>query len=188
MGAARHTVYDSIHAVQAAVVRGRWFGLSIAALRGYFGLVYLSNGLAKFAPGMANSPFGFLIDSEGARGILTYEVLAGGARQEGHPFGLYRSLVEGLILPNWQIFGPLVALAEVGVGLLLVIGLLTPIAALGGAGLALHLQFATLFNNKWLFEYSIQWLPLIVLAVLRAGRWYGADALLAARWPRWWWW
>ena len=50
----------------------------------------------------------------------------------------------------------------------------------------LHLQFATLWNDKWIYEYAVEWLPLLCLAVFRAGRWHGLDARLAAtrrRWP-----
>lgn len=175
--------------VQAEAIASPWFGRAIATVRIVFGLVFVSNGLAKFAPaGGSGSAFGFLIDAEGARSILEYEVLPGGAQEMGHPFAPYRFLVEQVILPNFGTFGALIGLAEAGFGLLLLLGLLTPIGALGAAGLQLHLHFMTLFNNKFLWEYPVYWVPLLGLALLRAGRWYGIDAKLARRRPRAWWW
>jgi uncharacterized membrane protein YphA (DoxX/SURF4 family) len=170
-----------------AVADSPWFGRAIAALRVYFGLVYLHNGLAKILPAVPNlwpdTPLGFVIAAEGrrsARSILEFEVL-----QNPHPVEPYRALVEAVVLPNFGPFVFLLGAAESIVGALLILGMLTPIAAIVGAGLALHLQFMTLWNDKWLYEYSLQWLPLLCLAALRAGRWYGLDARFAVRWPGW---
>lgn len=175
--------------VQAEAVSSPWFGRAIAGVRIVLGLVFLSNGVAKFAPpGGSGSPLGFLIDAQSARSILEFEVLPGGAREMGHPIAPYRFLVEEVILPNFDLFGALIGLAEAGAGLLLVLGLLTPIGALGAAALQLHLHLMTLFNNKFLWEYPVYWVPLIALALIRAGRWYGIDAHLARRRPRAWWW
>jgi len=63
--------------------------------------------------------------------------------------------------------------------------LVPPLAALIAAGMVLHLQFATLWNDKWIYEYSVEWLPLLCLAAFRAGRWHGLDARFAATRARW---
>ncbi len=151
---------------------GGVFSFGMAALRIFFGVVYFTNGLSKFVPGIAHTPIGFLIDSNGARGII---------RADAHrnKVDIYRNLIEQVVLPNWSIFGPLVGATEVVVGTLLILGLLTPLAAILGALLSLHIQFATLFSNEWLFEYSVEWIPLLALAAFGAGRWYGLDARLA---------
>jgi uncharacterized membrane protein YphA (DoxX/SURF4 family) len=120
---------------------------------------------------------GFLIDSAGAKGILIFYA-------HRNQVGLYRSLVDQVIVPNWSVFGPVEGLVEVVVGLLLVLGLFTTVAALVAALLQLHLQFASLFSNQWVFEYSVEWIPLLVLAAVRAGRWYGLDHLRTR--ARWW--
>ena len=160
------------------------FGRAMAALRIYFGVVFLHNGIAKLLPAVPNlwpnTPLGFVIDAEGARRILEAEVIAG-----RHPVEPYRLLIQDVVLPNAGPFLLLVGAAESMVGLLLIIGLLTPLAALVAAGMVLHLQFATLWNNKWLYEYSLEWLPLLCLAAFRAGRWHGLDARFAARRARW---
>ncbi|MBA2382521.1 MAG: DoxX family membrane protein [Chloroflexi bacterium] len=171
-----------------AVVDRPWFGRAMALLRVYFGIVYLHNGLAKILPPVPglwpDTPIGFVINAEGnrsAHSILQYEVIA-----QNHPIAPYRALVENVILPNFGLFGFGIGALETLVGILLVLGLLTPIAALVAAGMALHLQFATLWNDKWIYEYSVEWIPLLCLAAFRAGRWHGLDARFAAaraRWP-----
>jgi thiosulfate dehydrogenase [quinone] large subunit len=169
------------------VVNGRWFGRAMAALRIYFGIVYLHNGIAKLLPPVPNlwpdTPIGFVINAEGnrsAHSILQYEVVS-----QHHPIEPYRSLIENVVLPNFGLFAFGIGLLETLVGILLILGLLTPLAALVAAGMALHLQFATLWNDKWVYEYSIEWLPLLCLAALRAGRWHGLDARFAATRSRW---
>ena len=171
----------------AAAVHRPWFGRAMAAMRIYFGIVYLHNGLAKLLPAVPNlwpdTPLGFVINADGprsARSILEFEVIS-----QRHPVAPYRALVENLVLPNFGPFVFAIGALETLVGILLIIGLLTPVAALIAAGMALHLQFATLWNDKWIYEYSLEWLPLLCLAALRAGRWHGLDARFAATRARW---
>ena len=173
---------------QARMMSSHWFGRAMAALRVYFGLVYLHNGIAKLLPAVdglwPDSPLGFVIQATGdrsAQSILQFEVVT-----QPHPVGPYRDLVENVVLPNFGVFVAGIGVLETVVGLLLILGLLTPVAAILAAGMALHLQFATLWNDKWLYEYSLEWLPLLCLAAFRAGRWHGLDERFAqarARWP-----
>ena len=144
---------------------------AIAVLRVFWGLVYFSNGLAKIVPGIAHLPGGYLIDTEGAKSIITHEA-------KNHPVGLYHDLVFNVFVPNWGVFGPLVGVTEMTAGVLLILGLAAPLGALLGAALALHLQFATMFNNPWLFEYAVEWVPLLCLAFMRPGRFYGLDGMV----------
>ncbi|GAC1328709.1 MAG: hypothetical protein NVSMB17_04410 [Candidatus Dormibacteria bacterium] len=138
--------------------------------------MFLSNGLSKFLPdSFSSSPLGFLINSGGARGILKSD-----AAHNGIP--AYRALVEQVILPNWGFFGPLLGVSEVTAGVLLCIGLLTPVAAGFAALMSVHINFAT-YGHEWLFEYAVEWVPLLVLAAIRAGRFHGLDARLARRRP-----
>jgi uncharacterized membrane protein YphA (DoxX/SURF4 family) len=170
-----------------AVIHSPWFGRAMAALRIYFGVVFLHNGIAKLLPPVQglwpDTPLGFVIAATGNRSafsILQFEVVT-----QPHPVEPYRAFVEGAVLPN---FGPFVfgiGMAEVVVGVLLILGLWTSLAALGGAAMTLHLQFATLWNDKWLYEYSLEWVPLLCIVAFRAGRWYGLDRRFAAGRPRW---
>jgi uncharacterized membrane protein YphA (DoxX/SURF4 family) len=172
----------------SAIANDRWFGGAMAALRIFFGVVFLHNGLAKILPSVPglwpDTAVGFVINAQGGRSaesIMTYEVIT---RQ--HPIEPYRTFIEQVVLPNFGFFGFTIGLVETIVGLLLILGLLTPIAALVAAGMALHLQFVTLWNDKWIYEYAVEWIPLLCLAAFRAGRWHGLDSRIARtrrRWP-----
>jgi len=156
------------------------FRLGIAIIRVGFGLVFLTNGIAKL-PGQWDGihPFpGFLITRDGARGILA-------ADTETHPVGIYKRLIDDVVLANWGVFGSLLTITELTVGVLLILGLFTPIAALTGAAFAMHLNFAVWDRNVWAWEYAVEWLPLLGLALMRAGRFWGLDARFARRLPRW---
>lgn len=85
--------------------------------------------------------------------------------------GWYASFLESAVLPNAKLFGFLVAFGEVAVGLGLILGLLTGIAAFFGSFMNVSFLFAgTLSTNPLLFILAT-WL---VLAWKVAG-WYGLD-------------
>ena len=96
---------------------------------------------------------------------------------------LYHDLVYNLFLPNWSLFGPLVGISETLAGVLLLFGIASAAGALLAALLSLHIQFAALFSGEWLFEYWVEWVPLLCLVFLRSGRTWGLDGRLAARYP-----
>ena len=181
------SIPTSVHPTNLmGVVGSGWhwtlFTLGVAITRIGFGLVFLTNGLAKL-PGVDNTipPFkGFLIDRNGARSILESDT-------SGHPIGIYRDFVENAVLANWEVWGPLLTAAEFFIGISLILGRVAPIGALMAAGFALHLNFANIHrDDKGVWEYAIEWLPLLSLALMRAGRFWGLDALLARRvslWP-----
>ena len=156
----------------------RFLPRAVAILRIFWGVVFLTNGLAKLVPGISGTPFGFLIDSAGAKGILAHDV-------KHHPVQLYHDLVYNLLLPNWSLFGPLVGITETAAGLMLVFGVARAAAALLAALLSLHIQFAALFSNEWLFEYAVEWVTLLCLVFMASGRTFGLDSRLAARSPLW---
>jgi uncharacterized membrane protein YphA (DoxX/SURF4 family) len=151
---------------------------AIAVLRIFFGLVFLTNGLAKLVPGIAHLPGGYyLIDAPGARSIIEHNAAH-------HPVQVYRDLVFNVFVPNWAVFGPLVGLTEIAAGLLLVLGLATWVGALLAALLSFHIQFSDA-NGPWLYEYAVEWVPLLCLAFMGAGRTWGLDGALATSRPRW---
>lgn len=132
-------------------------------MRIFLGVVFAANGLAKVLPGIVQTPLGYLIGSDGALAVLRAELAT-------HPVEPYRSLIEGLVLANWGLWAPAIALFELAIGAALIAGVAVRWAALGGALFALHLQFLTLFSGHWLFEYGLIWLPLLALAVADDGR------------------
>ena len=151
---------------------------SVAILRIFFGLVFLTNGLAKLVPGIAHLPGGyFLIDSNGARSIIQHNT-------RHHPVTLYHDLVANVLVPNWSVIGPVVGITETLAGLLLVLGLASGLGALLAAGLSLHIQFSDA-NGPWLYEYAVEWVPLLCLVFMRSGMTWGLDARLATSRQRW---
>lgn len=98
--------------------------------------------------------------------------------------GWYASFLENAVLPNAKLFSYMVAYGEVLVGLGLILGLLTGIAAFFGGVMNVSFLFAgTLSSNPLLFVLAT-WL---VLAWKNAG-WYGLDRwalpLLGTPWDR----
>jgi thiosulfate dehydrogenase [quinone] large subunit len=85
--------------------------------------------------------------------------------------GWYAGFLENIVLPNAKVFGVMVAFGELLVGLGLILGLLTGIAAFFGGVMNASFLFAgTLSTNPILFILAT-WL---VLAWKTAG-WYGLD-------------
>ncbi|MEO8538141.1 MAG: hypothetical protein ABI577_00255 [bacterium] len=158
-------------------------------LRVTFGLLFLANGLAKL-PGFEDlnyAPFpGFLISYDGARNSLASDT-------SNHPVGLYRDFVNDVILKHYAPFGVALVATEIGVGLLLVGGAFSSAAALIGFASLFHIWFANWGRYEgrslWAWEGPIEWLPLLALAFMAAGRFYGLDRAVArrlpGRWRRW---
>jgi uncharacterized membrane protein YphA (DoxX/SURF4 family) len=160
------------------------FARGMAVLRIFFGVILFSNGLAKLigftsfsiGPYSAN-----LIDRDGARGILEFEANTnnGGTRVPGVSF-----IVNDVLLPNWGVFQWAVTFLELGVGLLLIVGLATRGAALVGLGQQLFLALLYASSNRWAFEQPHEYVPLIILSLVPAGRVWGLDREVIRRRPQ----
>jgi uncharacterized membrane protein YphA (DoxX/SURF4 family) len=147
---------------------------AVAVMRIFYGVVFLTNGLAKLVPGISHLPGGYyLIDSETARSIIQHNA-------RSHPVAIYHDLVFNVFVPNWNVFGPLVGVTETVAGLLLLLGLFTWAGALLAAALSLHIQFSDA-TGPWLYEYAVEWVPLLCLAFAGAGRTFGLDGLRRRR-------
>ncbi len=153
----------------------------LAALRVFVGAIFMANGLAKIlgittvtiGPYTAN-----LIDREATRFILRYEGLENPAN--GGPGSevpgvqaVVRFLLDHFDVVQWLITG-----AELAVGLLLVLGMASRGAALVGLlqQAALALLYAS--SNRWLFEQPHEYVPLVILLLVPAGRVWGLDGKL----------
>ncbi|MGI8550166.1 MAG: DoxX family membrane protein [Dehalococcoidia bacterium] len=159
--------------------RATLLGLGLAVLRIIFGLILLTNGLSKAFGLMHLHPLpGFLIDYNGAKGIIQSNV-------QHHPIEPYKRLVLDVMVPHWSLFGPLVTLGELSVGLALVLGLLTPLAALAGFAMIFQIYFSRwgIGDGEFLWDYWNEFIPYLVLALTSAGRFYGLDRALAERIP-----
>lgn len=153
-------------------------------LRIFTGLVWLSNGLAKLI-GRTTYDLGFfsfnLIDKGTARGILTDAARRTGIR----PLGAF---YQHAVLPHWGIWSVFLTVAELAVGLGLIVGLASRLAAVGGLLMIGPVWIMLWHANLYLWEYPAEdLLPLALLAIAPAGRVLGLDARLVARfgarWP-----
>ncbi len=177
-----HTTAAPPEATSAAPYR--LLARGFAALRIFTGLVWLSNGLAKaFDVGFFD--WGFfsfnLITRGAARGIATD---ASGKTQIAPLGAFYRDVV----LPNWEFFSIFLTVAELAVGLGLIFGVASRLAAVGGLLLIFPIWVMLWDTNQYLWTYPAEDLfPLLLLAIVPAGRTAGLDARLATRfggrWP-----
>lgn len=135
---------------------------TLVVLRGFFGIVYLANGLAKVTTisSLTIGPWRtFLINIPITEGILRHD-----ARTSIAP---YHDFAFNVVLPHFNLFGPLITVAEVAVGLGLLTGVLGRWAALGGTLLALNVGIAAIGAGEWTFEYLLEIVPLACLVFLR---------------------
>jgi len=170
-------------------------GRSLAVVRILLGLTFLLNGLAKLfgIHRIEIGPYlGNLINRADARFILDVEV----NRNARHQVPLIGRITNDLVLPNWDLFSWGLTAIEIGAGALLVAGLASRLGALLVAGLASRLGallalgpatflfFVYLANDRWFFEKPLELVPLVLLLLVPAGRWWGLDRRFAARgWP-----
>jgi len=153
-------------------------------LRVFTGLVWLSNGLAKvFSKG--NYDLGFfsfnLVTTTTARNILT----GAAHRTYIRPLG---GFYEYAVLPHWGLFSVFLTLTELAIGVGLILGIASRLAAVGGLLLIGPVWLMLWHTNQYLWLYPAEDLfPLVLLAVAPAGRHRGFDSRLVAkfgnRWP-----
>ncbi len=166
----------------------RSFARGLALLRGFMGLVFLLDGLAKLfevhavkiGPYVAN-----LIDRSDTRFILNVEA----NKNAQHALPGIRPLVNDVLLAHFGFFQWVFTAAELGIGLLLVLGLASRLGALLGLlqfGFLAALYFS---NDRWLFEQPLDVVPMLLLVWLPSGRVWGLDGTravqdrLRGRWP-----
>jgi uncharacterized membrane protein YphA (DoxX/SURF4 family) len=95
--------------------------------------------------------------------------------------------VMGLMASHAAMAAPMQAATEISLGILLIIGLLTRPAAVV-AFLFLASLWISEWGTSWIWELLVPVLASLGLAVGRAGRAWGIDALLAQRSPASPWW
>jgi uncharacterized membrane protein YphA (DoxX/SURF4 family) len=154
-----------------AGVDARLLGKGLAGLRIFVGVIFLANGLAKLLSfrDIDVGPYrSFLINREETRSILQGEA----SRNE---LSVVKTIVEDVLLPNFGWLQWVITFVELGVGALLIIGLASRGAALVGLGQQLWLQLLYLSSGRWMFEQPHEWVPLLILLLVPAGRVWGLD-------------
>ncbi|MGO9539743.1 MAG: TQO small subunit DoxD [Terriglobales bacterium] len=116
----------------------------------------------------------------GYAGLINYYIKA------SHSPAAWKAVM-GLAASHAAMAGPMQALTEISLGILLVIGLLTRPAALV-AFLYLGSLWVSEWGTAWIWELLVPVMASLGLVVGRAGRAWGVDAFLARRWPSSPWW
>jgi len=111
----------------------------------------------------------------GYAGLINYYIKA------SHSPAAWKAVM-GLAASHAAMAAPMQAVTEIGLGILLVIGLLTRPAALV-AFLYLGSLWVSEWGTAWIWELLVPVMASLALAVGRGGRTWGVDALLARRWP-----
>lgn len=169
----------TVAASPVALARG------FATLRIFFGLIWLTNGLAKlFDKGTYDLGFATF----GLLWLPQAQFIADDASTNTF-FAPIGSMFQNVVLPNWGAFGVFLTIAEIAAGLALLFGVLTRAAAAGTLLLIgpIWLMYLVSAANQYLWTYPVDLLPLLLLAIVPAGRTWGYDGRLAARfgdrWP-----
>ncbi|WP_224753999.1 DoxX family membrane protein [Paenibacillus terricola] len=153
-------------------------GLLWLIIRLYLGYAWINAGWHK----LTNENW---VGSKAGTGLTGFVNGALGKAADGKDVtGWYASFLENMVLPHAKVFSYIVAFGETAVGLGLILGLLTGVAAFFGAFMNASFLFAgTLSTNPLLFILAT-WL---VLGWKVAG-WYGLDRwalpILGTPWSR----
>jgi uncharacterized membrane protein YphA (DoxX/SURF4 family) len=116
----------------------------------------------------------------GYAGLINYYIKA------SHSPAVWKAVM-GLMASHAAMAAPLQAIAEISLGILLVIGLLTRPVALA-AFLYLGSLWISELGTSWIWELLVPVMASLALVVGRAGRAWGVDAILARRNPASPWW
>jgi thiosulfate dehydrogenase (quinone) large subunit len=139
--------------------------LGWTAMRVWLGVMWIQAGAAKLWGAEAA---GFL--HNGGAGV------AGFAAHGTPAYSWWGSFLHGFVVPNAGWIGILVAVAEYAIGIALVAGLFTRIAALGSLALLFtYVMSGTASVCAWYALFAI-----VILVMWRTASWIGADGLIAA--------
>jgi uncharacterized membrane protein YphA (DoxX/SURF4 family) len=116
----------------------------------------------------------------GYAGLIHYYI------EKGHSPAVWKA-IESVVANHAAIAAPMQALTEIGLGILLVIGLFTRPAAFI-AFLYLGSLWVSEWGTSWIWELLVSVLASLGVAIGSAGRRFGVDAWLAKRWPSAPWW
>jgi uncharacterized membrane protein YphA (DoxX/SURF4 family) len=121
-----------------------------------------------------------LYSPAGYAGLINYYIKA------SHSPAAWKAVM-GLAASHAALAGPMQAMTEISLGILLVAGLLTrPVGLV--AFLFLGSLWISEWGTAWIWELLVPMLASLALAVGRAGRTWGVDAVLARRRPSAPWW
>jgi uncharacterized membrane protein YphA (DoxX/SURF4 family) len=106
--------------------------------------------------------------------------------KNSHSPGAWKAVM-GFVASHAAMAAPGQALTEIGLGILLVIGLFTRPAAFVAFAYLASLWISE-WGTSWIWELLVPVMATLALFIGRAGRTWGVDAWLARRWPSSPWW
>ena len=142
-------------------------GNGLALVRATIGAMFVSVFFENLSKGLYR-PAGYA-------GLINYYI------KNSHSPAIWK-VVMGLAASHAAMAAPMQALTEIGLGILLVIGLLTRPAAFV-AFLYLGSLWVSEWGTAWIWELLVPVLACLGLAIGSAGRRWGVDAWLSQRWP-----
>jgi uncharacterized membrane protein YphA (DoxX/SURF4 family) len=144
----------------------------LAIVRVTIGAMFVSVFFENLAKGLY-TPAGYA-------GLINYYI------KQSHSPAVWKAVM-GMAATHAAMAAPLQAVTEISLGVLLLIGLLTRPAAFV-AFLYLGSLWVSEWGTAWIWELLVPLLAALAVAVGRAGRTWGIDALLAPRLPSSPWW
>jgi thiosulfate dehydrogenase (quinone) large subunit len=146
------------------LTRSKVMAVAWTAMRVWLGIMWIQAGVAKLW-GAENPAF----MHHGGAGV------AGFAAHGTAAYTWWASFLHGFVVPNAGWIGVLVAVAEFLIGIALVLGLFTPLAALGS--LALLFTYVMSGTASVCAFYAL--FAIVILATWRTSSWIGVDGVLA---------
>jgi len=145
--------------------QSRMLAVGWLAMRVWLGIMWIQAGWAKLF-GAENA---FFLHNNGAG-------VAGFAAHGTPAYSWWGSFLHGFVVPNAGWIGVLIAVAEFAIGVALVAGLFTRIAALGSLALLFtYVMSGTASVCAWYALFAI-----VVLVMWRTSSWIGVDGLIAS--------
>ena len=143
---------------------------AVAVLRITLGVILVATWYENLRGGI------YAADGEGIVGLFNYIF----NEQQGGP-AFYRAIINSTILQVPGLFAVFQLVAELLMGLALLVGLFTPLAAVGAALFFLNLFLANFGGHEWIWTYVLLTVSALVTALAQSGRAWGLDSLLLRR-------
>ncbi len=140
---------------------------ALAALRIMMGIIFLTTWLANLQKGFYTPA--------GLQNFFTHVY-----PQSHNPIGAYAWFITNVLLPARAVFAPFQLVAELSLGILMIVGAFTPLVGIGGAFFLFNIFLAT-YGVEWPWTYLSLIGVCVAVAVSRSGRTFGVDAMLARR-------